>query len=168
MLGDEWQHQPHRRPPAVTRHDLHRDPVLVVLPAGHPAARRQGGVPLRVLADEPFVCGQRGTGWEEMTVRTCRELGGFEPDLRHRTNDSVTCLAVVAHGQGVTLLPRLVAPVGTARFAVRPIAGGAEHRTIFVATRTADAGRPAVQAIVAAIRRAAAESLGDAAADGRR
>jgi len=162
VLGDEWQHQPHRRPPGVTRHDLYRDPVFVVLPAGHPAARRPGGVPLRALRDEPFVCGQRGTGWDEMTVRACRELGGFEPDLRHRTNDSVTCLAVVAHGQGVTLLPRLVAPVGTARFAVRPIAGGAEHRTIFVATRTADAGRPAVQAIVAAIRRAA-EALADTA-----
>src|SRR6478735_585373 len=106
VVGDEWQHQPHPRPPGVTRH----------------------------------------------------ELGGFDPDLRHRTNDSVTCLAVVGHGQGVTLLPRLVAPVGTARFVVRPIAGGAEHRTIFVATRTADAGRPAVQAIVAAIQ-VAAESL---------
>jgi DNA-binding transcriptional LysR family regulator len=165
VIGDEWQHQPHRRPPAVTRHDLHRDPVLVVLPAGHPAARRQS-VPLAALRDEPFVCGQRGTGWEEMTVRACRELGGFEPDLRHRTNDSVTCLAVIAHGQGVTLLPRLVAPVGGARFAVRDIAGGAEHRTIFVATRTADAGRPAVQAIVAAIRRAAESLGGDAATAG--
>jgi DNA-binding transcriptional LysR family regulator len=167
VVGDEWQHQPHPRPPGVTRHDLHRDPVLVVLPAGHPATRRAGGVPLRALRDEPFVCGQRGTGWEEMTVRACRELGGFDPDLRHRTNDSVTCLAVVGHGQGVTLLPRLVAPVGTARFVVRPIAGGAEHRTIFVATRTADAGRPAVQAIVAAIE-VAAESLGDDEATERR
>ena len=45
----------------------------------------------------------------------------------------------------------------------RVLAGGAEHRTIFVATRTADAGRPAVQAIVAAIRRAA-EALVDTAA----
>ena len=155
VLGDEWHHQPHARPAGVTRIDLHDDPVFVVLPAGHPAAARQGGVPLAALAGEPFVCGHPGTGWEEMTTRACRELGGFDPDLRHRTNDSVTCLAVVGHGQGVTLLPRLVAPVGTARFVVRPIAGGAEHRTIFVATRAADAARPSVQAVVDAIREAA-------------
>jgi hypothetical protein len=36
--------------------------------------------------------------------RTCRELAGFDPDIRHRTNDSVTCLAVVAHCQAVALL----------------------------------------------------------------
>ena len=131
----------------------------MVLPAGHPAARRADGVPLSALAGEPFVCGHPGTGWEQMTTRACRELGGFDPDLRHRTNDSVTCLAVVAHGQGVALLPRLVAPTGAAAFAVRPIAGGTEHRTIFVATRTADAARPSVQAIVGAIRAAAAGLL---------
>ena len=45
-----------------------------------------------------------------MTTRTCRELAGFDPDIRHRTNDSVTRLAVVAHGQAVALLPDLVAP----------------------------------------------------------
>jgi len=156
VLGDEWQHQPHTRPPGVTRHDLHVDPVFVVLPAGHRAAAARQPVPLEALAEEPFVCGHPGTGWENMTTRTCRELGGFDPDLRHRTNDSVTCLAVVAHGQGVALLPRLVAPTGAAAFAVRPIAGGGGHRTIFVATRTADAARPSVQAIAAAIRAAAA------------
>ena len=43
-----------------------------------------------------------------MTERTCRELGGFDPDIRHRTNDSVTSLALVARGQAVTLLPVLV------------------------------------------------------------
>ena len=40
--------------------------------------------------------------------RTCRELGGFEPDIRHRTNDSVISLALVAAGQAVMLLPELV------------------------------------------------------------
>ena len=42
--------------------------------------------------------------------RTCRELGGFDPDIRHRTNDSVISLALVAHGQAVTLLPEWWAP----------------------------------------------------------
>ena len=45
--------------------------------------------------------------WEEMTQRTCREHGGFEPDIRHRTNDATVSLALVARGLAVTLLPEL-------------------------------------------------------------
>ena len=33
VLGDEWQHQPWRLPAGLERHELHRDPVRVVLPA---------------------------------------------------------------------------------------------------------------------------------------
>src|ERR671914_2442245 len=32
VLGDEWEHQPVRLPDGVERHELHRDPVYVVLP----------------------------------------------------------------------------------------------------------------------------------------
>src|ERR671910_965388 len=40
VLGDEWQHQPWRLPPGLQRHELFRDPVSLVLPAEHAAARR--------------------------------------------------------------------------------------------------------------------------------
>jgi len=95
-----------------------------------------------------------------MTERACRELGGFDPDFRHRTNDSVTSLALVAGGEAVTLLPALVDPDPAThpRIAVRAIAEGSVHRTIFMATRAADANRPSVQTLLAAVR-AAASSL---------
>ena len=48
--------------------------------------------------------------WDEMTQRTCREHGGFEPDIRHRTNDANVSLALVARGLAVTLLPGLAVP----------------------------------------------------------
>jgi DNA-binding transcriptional LysR family regulator len=157
VLADEWQHQPHSRPAGVDRQDLHRDPVHLVLSEDHPAARRHPhAVPLAELAGEPWTTGHRDTGWEEMTDRTCRELGGFDPDIRHRTNDSVTSLAIVAHGQAVTLLPQLVAPDAHPGVVVRAIAEGSVHRTIFTATRTADAERPSVQALLGAVRAAAA------------
>jgi DNA-binding transcriptional LysR family regulator len=116
-------------------------------------------VPLAELAGEAWTTGHPDTGWEVMTSRTCRELAGFDPDIRHRTNDSVTCLSAVAHGQAVALLPELVLPGARPGVAVRAIAGGSVHRTIFTAIRTADAGRPSVQAVLAAVR-AAAASLG--------
>jgi DNA-binding transcriptional LysR family regulator len=160
VLADEWQHQPLARPPGVDREDLWRDPVRLVLPAGHPAARRhRHAVPLAELAGEAWTTGHRGTAWQDMTERTCRELGGFDPDIRHRTNDSVTSLALVRGGRAVTLLPALVdpAPADQPDVAVREIAEGEVHRTIFAATRSADAERPSVQALLAAVRAAAAE-----------
>ena len=158
VLADEWQHQPRSRPAGVDRRDLHRDPVYLILPADHPVvARHRDAVPLAELAGEAWTTGHPGTGWEEVVNRTCRELAGFDPDIRHRTNDSVTCLALVAHGQSVALLPELVGPETHPGVAVRAIAEGSLHRTIFAATRSADAGRPSVRALLAAVGAAAAD-----------
>jgi DNA-binding transcriptional LysR family regulator len=131
------------------------DPVHVVMPEGHPLARRhRRAVPLSGLAGEAWVTGHPDAGWEEVVLRTCRRLGRFDPDIRHRTNDSVMSLALVARGQAVTLLPRLVRPEDRPGVAVRAIAEGELHRTIYAATRTADAARPSVQALLTAVRSA--------------
>jgi DNA-binding transcriptional LysR family regulator len=153
VLADEWEHQPLARPDGIAREDLHTDPVHVVLPAGHPAAGRDQ-VPLAELAGEVWTTGHRGTAWEDITVRTCRGLGGFDPDIRHRTNDSVLSLALVADGQAVTLLPELVRPGAPPGVVARRISEGTLHRTIFAATRAADAERPSVQALLTAVRAA--------------
>ena len=137
---------------------MHRDPVNLILPADHPALKRhRGAVPLAELAGEAWATGHPETGWEELTNRTCRGFAGFDPDIRHRTNDSVTTLAIIAHGQAVALLPELVAPETHPGVAVRAIAEGSVHRTVFAATRTADATRPSVRALLAAVRAAAAK-----------
>jgi DNA-binding transcriptional LysR family regulator len=153
VLADEWQHQPRARTPGVEREDLCRDPVAVVLPADHPMAlRHRETVPLAALSDAVWVTGHPDAGWDALTVRTCRELGGFDPDIRHRMNDSVISLALVAAGQAVMLMPRLVGIDDHPGIAVRAIAEGAVDRMIFMATRAADAQRPSVQALRDAIR----------------
>jgi DNA-binding transcriptional LysR family regulator len=158
VLADEWEHQPLARLEGVVREDLLRDPVHVVLPADHPALRRhRDAVPLAELDDEVWTSGHPGTAWKTMIERTCRELGDFEPDIRHRTNDAVLSLALVAGGQAVTLLPALVDPGSHPGISVRPIAEGAVYRNILMATRAADAERPSVQALLAAIRAAAVD-----------
>jgi DNA-binding transcriptional LysR family regulator len=166
VLADEWQHQPHARPAGIDREDLCPDPVYLVLPEDHPSAKRhRRAVPLAELAGEAWTTGHRATAWEEVIIRACRELGGFDPDIRHRTNDSVLSLALIAQGQAVTLLPRLVCPEDHPRVAVRAIAEGSVHRTIFAATRATDAERPSVQALLTAVR-ATAASLGWPASSG--
>ena len=88
-----------------------RDRVRLVLPARHPAVRRHAeSVPMAELADDAWTTGHAGLGWDEMTRRTCRELGGFEPDVRHRTNDAGISLEIVAQGLAVGMLPDLALP----------------------------------------------------------
>jgi DNA-binding transcriptional LysR family regulator len=158
VLGDEWEHQPRRIPEGVQRHELFGDPVYLVLPSRHPAARRYpDAVPLAELADEAWASGHPDMGWEQMTDRACRLLGGFDPDIRHRTNDATVSLGLVARGLAVTLLPALALPRRRAGVALRRIAEGSVNRAIFAATRTADAARPSTQAVLAAVRGAAQE-----------
>jgi DNA-binding transcriptional LysR family regulator len=153
VLGDEWQHQPRRLPPGVERHELMEDRVRILLPARHPAARRHpDAVPLSELANDPWTTGHAGLGWDEMTRRTCQELGGFDPDVRHRTNDATISLAVVAHGLAVGMLPDLPLPARHPGVQRRDIAERPVSRAIFAATRTTDAARPSTQAILAAVR----------------
>jgi DNA-binding transcriptional LysR family regulator len=157
VLGDEWQHQPRSLPPSLQRHELLADPVYVVLPARHRAVRRhREAVPLAELAGEAWATGHTEMGWEEMTQRTCRELGGFDPDIRHRANDSTVSLALVARGLAVTMLPELPLPDRYPGIALRRIADAPISRAIFAATRVADGARPSTQALLAAVRRAVA------------
>jgi DNA-binding transcriptional LysR family regulator len=158
VLGDEWRHQPWRLPAGLQRHALLRDPVHLVLPAGHAAARRhRDSVPLAELAGEAWTTGHAGMAWEEMTQRTCREHGGFDPDIRHRTNDATVSLALVARGLAVALLPELVLQDRHPGIALRRIAGDPVARAIFAVTRAADAARPSTQALLGAVRNAAAK-----------
>ena len=119
VIGDEWQHAPWRVPAGLDRHELLIDPVLLVLPADHPAARRRGrAVGLAELADATWITGPRGLGWNDITERLCLEAG-FAPSIRHRANDAVVAAALVASVRGAALLPRLALPDGDPRIAVR-------------------------------------------------
>jgi DNA-binding transcriptional LysR family regulator len=153
VLGDEWTHQPWRLPTGVERADLFRDPVRLVLPSGHPAVREHPrAVPIRAFIADAWATGHTGMGWAEMTERACRSLGGFDPDIRHRTNDADVTLALVARGHAVSLLPDLIIPGDDARLAVRDIEEGSVSRTIFAATRITDRARPSTIALLRAIR----------------
>jgi DNA-binding transcriptional LysR family regulator len=155
VLADEWDGRPHARPAGVERVDLRREPMRAILPEHHPAADGRA-VSLADLAAEHWTTGHPGTPWEEATIRACRELGGFDPDIRHHTNDAVISLVLVAHGLAVTLLPDLVMWGGSPGVVVRGIAEGDISRTIYAATRTADAARPSTQALLAAVHEAGA------------
>jgi DNA-binding transcriptional LysR family regulator len=142
VLGDEWQHQPLRLPPTLQRHDLLEDRVQLVLPD------RLSDTQLADLSGEAWTTGHRGMAWDEMTRRTCREHGGFEPDIRHRTNDATVSLALVARGLAVAFLPSLALPAEHPGITLRPTPIA---RRILAVTRAADATRPSTQALLTAL-----------------
>ncbi|MEA2177454.1 MAG: hypothetical protein QOG77_751, partial [Solirubrobacteraceae bacterium] len=120
----------------------------------HPAASADA-VELARLADAPWATGYAVMGWEQMVQRTCRELGGFEPDIRHRVNDVTIAVALVAGGLAVTMLPELVRADRVPGVVLRPFAERPAHRQIIAVTRETDAARPSTQALLTAIHAAA-------------
>ena len=155
VIGDEWQHHPWRLPAGLERCELLRDPVRVVLPVGHPCARAYA-VAIADLAGEAWAAGHPGMGWEEIVLRTCRGRGGFDPDVRHRTNDATLALELVRGGRAVTMLPDLILPVGDPQLAILPVAGAKLKRKISAVTRVTDHARPSTLTVLRALQDRAA------------
>jgi DNA-binding transcriptional LysR family regulator len=168
-LADEWAGTPHPRHPGLDRVDLFSEPVHVALPAGHRlagAGGAGGAVALADLARDPWATGYPGGGMAALVRRVCNEHGGFEPDVRHETNELTMLLALVAAGHAVTLLPRLALMGDTPGVAVRPLADVELTRTLFTAVRAGADRRPALAAVRTAITEAAAQAGVSAAGDG--
>jgi DNA-binding transcriptional LysR family regulator len=151
VLGDEYDGLPRPRTPGLHRETLLREELLVVLPAAHPLASG-ADVPMRALADAPWAVAEPGTGHHEVLVRTCRERGGFEPDLRHRSPNVVVLIELVRHTGAATLLPELVLGDVGPDVVTRPLTDGGSHRELFALTRERGGERPAVAACLAALR----------------
>jgi DNA-binding transcriptional LysR family regulator len=82
-------------------HPVGDEPVRLVLPPGHRYAEEP--VSMGMLAAEPWIVGCRRCRAHQ--IRLCREAG-FEPTVRHTTDDYVVVQNLVAAGLGVSLLPQ--------------------------------------------------------------
>jgi DNA-binding transcriptional LysR family regulator len=153
-LGIEYGPVPVPRRRDVDRRDLIREDVLLALPADHPLAAEPGPVALAGFERSPWVAGHRGSGHAAAVESVCNSLGGFAPDIHHRTDDVLIMRALVSGGRAVTLLPALIGSA-TPEVTVRPIAEGRLQRTIFTAVRAATAEAPTVIAVREALRAAA-------------
>jgi DNA-binding transcriptional LysR family regulator len=122
VLGDEWQHQPLAAAAGLERHELLQDPVRSSCPRAIRRPRHHArAVPMAELAGEAWTSGHAGWLGGHHAAHVPR-YGGFEPDIRHRTNDATVSLVLVARGLAVALLPDLVVP------GRHPGRGGARHR----------------------------------------
>jgi DNA-binding transcriptional LysR family regulator len=94
---------PRREFPGLRRHELVEEPMVAVLPPGHPVARRSQ-LELSALAGHTWTAPSR----DGLVARACR-AAGFEPHIAFLTTDPLAIRALVAAGLAVTLTSRLLA-----------------------------------------------------------
>lgn len=140
VLGDDLEVTP-----------LLSEPLVAIVPAGHPAKEP---VDLAALAGEDWIVAPEEVSCGLAVRRAC-EAAGFVPRVRWQTDDLLLHLEHVAAGHGVALLPRLGVRAGIAAVEVRPLAPPVVTRDLLAVTRRSTVARPAVAAVLAALRTAA-------------
>ncbi len=130
---------------------LLREPLDVVLPPAHPLARRRR-LRLEELADERWI--SVDVGWPvDDVLRAVAVQTGTSPRIVQRINDFSVTEELVAAGVGIALLPRYSTDDrGGRRLARRPVAGVRAARLVEAVLRTSTAQRPAVRAVLDALR----------------
>ncbi|MER5643698.1 LysR family transcriptional regulator [Streptosporangium sp. NPDC002524] len=107
-----------------------------------------GADPVGDARHAAWIVGSPGTACHAVTLRVCR-TAGFIPLVRHHADDFAAVLALVAAGQGVSLVPRLATALPPAGVRLVPLAA---RRRTRVAYRRGAATHPAVAACVTALR----------------
>jgi len=101
--------------------------------------------------DAPWIAGSPGTLCHTLIIRAC-EASGFTPRVRHYADDFGTVLALVAAGQGVSLIPQLGLSGAPSGVAITPLAA---RRRSSIACRKGTRQHPAIAAFTEAIRESA-------------
>jgi DNA-binding transcriptional LysR family regulator len=106
------------------------DPFDVVLPRGHGLERKQR-IRFADLGGESWLLGDFGPDSPSfrMIDRRCRDEG-FDPNVAYRINDCQMAQALVAAGEGIALLPRLMLRPAHPGVASRPLAGDPPLRRV--------------------------------------
>jgi len=151
VIGDEYDGHPRPRPAGMRFTLLREEPLRVVLPAAHPLAQAGGAVSIAQLRTDIWTASDENTGHHAMVVGTCRSLGGYEPDLRHRSNDADVQLELVRVGAAVALLPPLTLPASDPALAIRDVAEASLKRRLMAVTRVTPPA-PALTALLTAVR----------------
>ena len=131
----------------LEEHRLMSEPLLLMLPAGHPAGDPAA---LHALADEPWIAGLAGTQFAAALDHACH-AAGFAPRVAHRADDATLHHALVAAGLGIGLLPELACPGADGVRYARPDPAAPRRHVAALVRRGADR-RPAVAATLEALR----------------
>jgi len=136
------------------------DPFDVVLPRGHRLEREQT-IRFADLGGENWLLGDFGADSSSfrMIDRRCREAG-FDPNVAYRVNDCQMAQALVAAGEGIALLPRLMLRVTHPGVAIRPLATAPPMRRVSAVRLSTRYLTPATELFIALLVAASADHAG--------
>jgi DNA-binding transcriptional LysR family regulator len=141
-------------PAGIELTSLREDPLMLVLPSGHPLASKKA-VAINELADLPFVMYPpgAGTGIYPQIYRLC-QAAGFVPRVAQTAGEASTIIGLVAAGSGITLLPSSFDHIRMDGVCYRPLLDRAATTMLLLAQR-ADEQAPLVDAFVKLVTEAA-------------
>ena len=145
-LNFEYDHIP---PPAADSMEqvlLLEEPMLVMLPQGHPAAAGPV-IELAALANETWIVSSPRSSVHEFTARVCREAG-FEPIVGFETDDYHFAQSLVARALGIAFLPAMSVRTLHAAIEVCSVAGRPPTRRVLAAYRVGGIRSPALRAML--------------------
>ena len=116
----------------VIHHHLLEDPMYLVLPGGHPLARKRG-LKLADVAEEPWIGGEPNCECTRMITDACIRHG-FHPRIAFETDDYSAVQGFVAAGVGVSLIAELGLRTVRDDIVVRPLGRDTPVRQIFATT----------------------------------
>jgi DNA-binding transcriptional LysR family regulator len=147
---------PPRDDPRFDQRPLLHDPFDLVVPADHPLAS-VAAVDLASAAGEAWIGADRGD--DSAIVLAACSAAGFAPRIAHSTEGWNGAVALVSHGFGVCLMPRL-APIPAHHRVVRiPLRGApAPSRLVLSCVRRGSRGQPAIARGLAALAAVGAQS----------
>lgn len=119
---------------------LERDKLLVVMPEGHPMAKRKR-FPVSALSDYPFMLLEKERKAE---ISELLERHGVSPDVRFTTVDDYAVMSMVENGLGIGILPQLILRRIPYRVVAKELNVPA-YRNIGLALRSADTASLAVR-----------------------
>ncbi len=149
--------------PRFEQNHLLEVPQDLLVPAGHPLAG-EPGVTLDRAAHEPWILPAPGSCDQyELALGACTQAG-FRPTVAHESIEWAATAALVGHGLGVALVPRLVRiPEGLAAVRVPLADPAAPRRRLLTCIRRGSGGQRAIalglSALAAAAERAVAEPV---------
>lgn len=135
LITHRYPGVPLPEPRGLTRVLLLRDPLRLVLPAGHAmASTRQ--ITIADLADQEWISGGTGVP-NRVCLEQAADSAGIQPHIAYETRDYHVTLALIEAGLGISLVPASVLGHATRRgIKIRRLPEPSPAREIYLVHRT--------------------------------
>ena len=135
-------------PAGVQCTPLKEDPLVVILPVGHPLAE-YSEIPIELAAKEPIISLLQTSAQD---VHRALDSAGVKPDIKYVTKDDYAIIAMVRAGLGISIMPELLLVGNDSDVAVRRLSPGAS-RTIALGCNNARRHIPAVESFTRCVEK---------------